>query len=94
MTGIYGDSPFFYLGNLIGEVLQVNDHAITKHTYNVFVKDSGREKIQDEFSLVGYDCVAGIVAALIADNNIRLLGKQVNDSSLSFITPVNTCYRS
>jgi hypothetical protein len=34
------------------------------------------------------DCVAGVVAAGIAHNDLRLVGQQVNDLSLAFITPL------
>ena len=58
------------------------------------MKDSGRKKIQNEFSLIGYYRMSCIVATLVADNNISLFGKKINDPSFSLVTPLGADYYS
>ena len=41
---------------------------------------------------VADDRVAGVVAALKADHDVRLLGEQVGDLSLPFVAPLGADY--
>ena len=44
--------------------------------------------MQDEFFLADLDRVTGVVAALRADDDVGLLGEDVDDLSFSFIAPL------
>ena len=46
--------------------------------------------MQSELAILIDDGVTGVAAALIADDNIIVLGQQVNHAALAFIAPVNT----
>ena len=55
-------------------MVEVDHHARAQHADNVRVQDAGGQQVQDELALRGDDGVAGIVAALIAGNNIGMFG--------------------
>jgi hypothetical protein len=44
--------------------------------------------VQDIFFGAEKNCVSGVVAAGVADNDIRLLGEHVNDFALALVTPL------
>ena len=50
--------------------------------------------MKGKFSFLIYHRVTGIAAALIAYDNVKLLGQEVDHTALSFIAPVNTYYRA
>ena len=71
-------------------MLQIHDHSVSEYTDDIRMQNAGREQIQDIFSIFRDDGVSGIIAALIADDNIRLLCGEVDDPSFSFIAPVDS----
>jgi hypothetical protein len=46
--------------------------------------------VQDIFFRTEKNRVAGVVAAGVADDDVRLLGEDVNDFALAFIAPLGT----
>ena len=71
------------------EMLKVNDHTVAHHIDGVRAQNAGRQQVQNELALVVDDGVPRVVAALIADDDVIVLGKQVNHSALAFVTPVD-----
>src|SRR5690606_26328352 len=47
-----------------------------------------RKQVQGEFLSVNLHGVAGIASAVVPDDNIEVLGEQVNNFALAFIAPV------
>ena len=45
--------------------------------------------MEGEFAKFVDDGVARVAAALIADNNIKVLGEQIDHSALALVTPVD-----
>ena len=60
--------------HLSGQMLEVDHHAGAQHAGHLRVQDAGGQQVQDELALLRYNGVAGIVAALIAGNNIGMFG--------------------
>ena len=54
------------------------------------MQDAGREQVEYIFPTPGDDGVSGIVATLITNDDIRLFCDEVDDSSLSLVTPVDS----
>ncbi len=54
----------------------------------LLAQDAGRDEVQDVFLLADEDRVAGVVAALRADDDVRLLGQHVNDLAFAFVAPL------
>ena len=71
------------------EMFQVNDHAVAHHVDGVRTQNARRQQVENELALVVDNGVPRIVAALIADDDVVVLGKQVNHSALAFVTPVD-----
>ena len=75
-------------------MVQVDDHARTQHTGHLRVEDAGGQQVQDELALLCDDGVPGIVAALIAGNDVRMFCQQVDDAALALIAPIDSSYSS
>ena len=73
-------------------MVEVDDHAGAQHTEHVRVEDSGGQQVQDELALFGDDGMAGIVAALIAGDDVGILCQQVDDAAFALIAPVDSGY--
>ena len=54
------------------------------------MQDAGGQKVQDELALFSNDGVPGIVAALIAGNDIGVFGQQVDDAAFALIAPIDS----
>jgi hypothetical protein len=80
--------------HLPGQMVQVDDHARTQHTGHLRVEDAGGQQVQDELALLCDDGVPGIVAALIAGNDVRMFCQQVDDAALALIAPIDSSYCS
>ena len=76
--------------HLVREVVEVDDHTGAQHTGDIRVQDAGGQKVQDELALFGDDGVSGIVAALIAGNDIGVFGQQVDDAAFALIAPIDS----
>ena len=70
-------------------MLQVDDHAVAHYIDYLRAQDARRHQVEDKLTQMVDNSVTGIVAALIADDYIIILRKQVDHSSLAFITPVD-----
>ena len=46
--------------------------------------------MQDRFLAVDNDGMAGVVAARIADDHLRLLREHIDDFAFAFVTPLGT----
>ena len=71
------------------EVLQIDDHAVAHDIDDLGPQDAGRQQVQDEFAQMVHDGMPCVVAALITDYNVIILGEQVDHAALSFIAPVD-----
>ncbi len=76
--------------HFICEMVKVDDHAGAQHTGDIRMQDAGGQQVQDELALLGDDSVSGIVAALIAGNDIGVFGQQVDDTAFALIAPVDS----
>jgi hypothetical protein len=54
----------------------------------VIPENAGGKQVKDVFGAFGDDGVAGVVAALAADDDIGGLGEVVNDFAFAFVAPL------
>ena len=54
---------------------------------------SARKRVQREFPVLIDNGMTCIRASLIADNNVRMVGKRIHDLAFSFVSPVGSYYR-
>jgi len=73
---------------LAGEDLRVDHHAVADRAQLAGVEDPGRDQVEGPLLAVADDRVAGVVAALEADHEVRLLGEQVDDLALALVAPL------
>ena len=78
--------------HLPGQMLEVDHHAGAQHAGHLRVQDTGGQQVQDELALLGHNGMAGIIAALIARNDIGIFGQQVDDAALALIAPIDSSY--
>ena len=71
---------------------RVDDDAVTDHTRLFGVQDPGGDQVELELLAVADDRVAGVVAALEADDHLRPLREQVGDLALPLIAPLGADY--
>ena len=70
-------------------MLQIDDHAVAHDIDDLGPQDAGRQQVQDEFAQMVHDGMSRVVAALVTDHNVIILGEQVDHTALSLVAPVN-----
>src|SRR4051794_2608048 len=78
--------------DLAGENSRVDDDAVADRADLARVEDPGGDQVELEGLTVADDRVAGVVAALKADHDVRLLGEQVGDLPLPLVAPLGADY--
>ena len=68
--------------------LRVDDDAVADHAQLAGVEDPRRDQVELVDLVVADDRVAGVVAALVADDDVGPLGEQVGDLSLALVAPL------
>ena len=72
------------------EHLRVDDDAVADDRGDVVVENSTRNQLEGEALTVDHQGVAGVVTALIADDQLHLLGNEVGELSLPLVAPLST----
>ena len=67
---------------------RVDHDAVADHAGLVGIEDPRGDQVELELLAVADDRVAGVVAALEADDRVRALGEQVGDLALALIAPL------
>ena len=67
---------------------RVDHHAVADHRGDVRVEHAARHQLQREHLAVDHDAVAGVVAALVAHDQVALLGQVVGEAALALVTPL------
>jgi hypothetical protein len=74
--------------DLAGEHLRVDDDAVADDAALALVEDAAGDQVQGELLAVAHDRMAGVVAALEADDGVGSLGKEIDDLPLALVTPL------
>ena len=75
--------------HLAADVLQV-DHGARAQQIDLFrTEDAGGQQVQLELAVFVDDGMAGVVAALIADDHVVALGEVIDHAALALVSPVN-----
>ena len=75
---------------LVNEMLKVDDHAVAHDIHCALAGYAGGEQVQDNFTVVVYNGVSRVVAALIAADYIIIGAEQIDHAALALIAPVDT----
>ena len=79
------DSRTSILGQQHG---RVDDDAVADDRGDVVVEDPARHQLEREGLPVDHDGVAGVVAALVADDQLHLPGQEVGELALALVAPL------
>jgi len=76
--------------DLVAEDGEIDDHAGAEDAHRVRVEDAGRDEMELERPELVDHGVARVVAALVADDEIRLLREEVRDLALALVAPLGS----
>ena len=75
--------------DLLQDIARVNDHARADDVYAVRIQDARGDELKFVFGAVHDNRVAGIVAALAADDQIGFGRKNIDELALAFVAPLS-----
>src|SRR5207237_10608628 len=67
---------------------EVDEHSV-RDDADALVEDPRRDEVQDVLLALHDDGVTGVAAALEADDEVRLLGQDVDDLALALVAPLD-----
>ena len=82
------DTLHFELRDLIQQRVRVEHHAVADHRKFSRPHDAGRQERQFVGGAVDDQRMAGIMAALKADDDVGLFGEPVDDLAFAFVAPL------
>jgi len=83
-----GDALRAQLGDLVEEGSGIEHHAIADHRELLVAQHARRQQRELVGLAVDHQRVAGVMTALEADDDVRLLRQPVDDLALSFVAPL------
>ena len=78
--------------DLAAEMADIHHHAVAEDVHLLMAEDAGGQQVEREGAAVVLDRVAGVVAALIADDHVVILGHEVDHAALALVAPVHADY--
>ena len=82
------DAASLQAGDLLEQSPRINHDTVADDADFAGMQDAGRNQVQDVLIVADLDRVSGVIAALITDDHIGLLGQHVDDLAFAFITPL------
>src|SRR5665647_55858 len=70
----------------------MQSYTLCNNIYNIFSKNTRRQQMKREFTILVNDCMPRIGSPLKTDNNIGFPCKQISYLSLALITPIASYY--
>jgi hypothetical protein len=89
-----GDVPLLKTLEFLEQGRDIQSHARTDDVHRMGIENARRQKVQYRFPEVVDDGVAGIVAALKSNDDVRLGGQKVRDFAFAFVAPIGAHDRS
>ena len=83
-----GNAARLEVVNFFEQSQRVDDDAVADDVELAGIEDAGGDEMENVLLVADLDGVPGVVAALIADDNVGLLGQDVNDFAFAFIAPL------
>jgi len=81
-------SALFEPGDLLQENFGVDHDAVSNHAEFVRMKGPGGDEMDNGFFSADDERVAGVIAPLKADYDIRVLGKEIDDLAFTLVSPL------
>ena len=74
------------------KMLQINSHAVSHNAHDVRAGNARRKQIKYKLSAIVHHGMAGIVSALITNNDILALTEKIDDSAFTLVSPIYSDY--
>ena len=84
-----GDALGADLLHLDPEVFQIQGHAVAQDVQDALPEDAGGQEMEGEFAIFVDDGMAGVAAALVADDDVVAFGEEVDHAAFAFVAPVD-----
>ena len=84
------DAPGRKRGALGEENRRLHHDAVADHGHDVVVEDPARDELQGEGLAAHDDRVTGVVTALVAHDDVHVLGEEVGELALPLVTPLGS----
>ena len=88
LSGVTVDALLLQRGDLVEQRMRIEHHAVADDRQLARPHDARRQQRQLVGGAVDDQRVAGIVAALEADDDVGLLGQPVDDLAFAFVAPL------
>ncbi len=75
--------------DLLEQHLRIDHDAVADHAELARVKSAGWDQVQDRFFAVDDERVAGVVAALKTDDDVRVPAEEVDDLAFALVSPLS-----
>jgi hypothetical protein len=85
---IQPDTPLGKPINLAEERFRVNDNRACDYTYCPGSDRAAWQKVQRKFVISHDYGMAGVGAAIVSNDNIAVLGKDIDNFTLAFVAPL------
>ena len=72
------------------EHLRIDDDAVADHIHDARVEDAARDQLEGIGLPIDHDGVAGVVAALVADDQRHLTREEVGELALALVPPLRS----
>ena len=73
--------------------MDIESNTVAYDVYDVIVAHAGRHEMQCESSVLVYDRMACVRAALKSNDDIRIVSEKIRDLTLTLVAPVGANYR-
>jgi hypothetical protein len=73
---------------LFEESLGIDHHAVPEDAYFAAMNDAGRQQMQNKRLVSDLYGVARVMSALVAGNDVEMLGKEIDDLAFAFVAPL------
>jgi hypothetical protein len=70
------------------ERYRVDHNTVADYAHHAGPEYAGRHQVKDIAFVSYFDSVPGIIAALVSNDHVDILGKDVDDLSFTFISPL------
>ncbi len=87
-----GHAPLHHGLKLTEEIFHRKRHAVADNIHNILPEHTGRKLVQGKLSIVVYNGVPRVGAALKTHDNIGILRQHVRDLPFAFIAPTRANY--
>jgi hypothetical protein len=77
-------------GDLVEQHLRVDHHAVADDRDDVVVEHARGDELEGERLIVDDERVPRVVPALVADDEVHLLGEEVGELALALVAPLGS----